>query len=312
MKILHLSDTTLSGSPIRIVNLFKKYTNHEVSHIVWEPVAHRYRVFPTDKIGPQMSRDEIQAELESADVIHYHNRWARQRLFHTTGLTPPKKPSVIQIHSPRDSENFSEEIDSGIPLAVIAQYHVRQWPELTFEIPNVVDIHDPTMVPKERSKLGIPLISYAPSNWNAKGWDDKGYSVIHPILKRMWLHHEIFYDRIVQAPFEEAMKRKQASHLGVDEIVTGSYHLSSLEYLSMGIACFANIDPLTEAAIKRVTGCVHLPWIVANPENFHMKLREILWKKNWRDLGVMARNWMEFFWAPQQLIGHYERMYAAL
>lgn len=312
MKILHLSDTTLSGSPFRIASLFDKYTEHTVRHIVWEAVTHSTRVFPVDLIGSMMSREAIQALMDEADVIHYHNRWQRQNIFQKTGIKPPKKPSVIQIHSPRDSENFSEEIASGVPLAVIAQYHVRQWPELRFEIPNVVDIHDPLMVPKERPKRTRPFISYAPSSQTGKGWNDKAYSVVNPVLRRMWLKHEIIYDRIVNTPFEAAMARKTLADIGIDEVATGSYHLSSLEYLSMGVACFAHIDAQTEAAIKRVTGCTELPWIRSDAKQFTTKLLQTIKESEWKTLGNNSRRWMENFWNPQALCNHYLNMYEAL
>ena len=47
MNILHLSDTTLSGSPIRLVRMLNKYTEHEARHIVWHRVFW-YRTFDTD------------------------------------------------------------------------------------------------------------------------------------------------------------------------------------------------------------------------------------------------------------------------
>ena len=102
MKILHLSDTTLSGAPHRLSNVFSKYAGegHESRHMVWLPVVFD-RVFPVDLCSQHMTKEEIQKWFDWADVIHYHNRYKRQMIFTKTGLTPPKKPSLIQIHSPR-------------------------------------------------------------------------------------------------------------------------------------------------------------------------------------------------------------------
>ena len=178
IKVLHLSDTPLSGSPVRISKLINKYSDDfESRHMVF----HRtfgYREFDTDLVSSAMLSHESEERIyEWADIIHYHNRWRRQEIFKVLERDPPHRPAVIQMHSPRnDGEDFSDEVKSGIPLAIIAQYHVRQWPELSFIVPNVVDIEDPE---NKRSRLAepahIPVVSYAPSNTNATGWNDKGY-----------------------------------------------------------------------------------------------------------------------------------------
>lgn len=312
MKILHVSDTTLSGSPYRIAKLFSKYTKHQARHMVWTPVVFE-RVFPTDLVASEMKRHEIDAMFKWADVIHYHNRFERQLVFRKHhGLKHPEgKPCVIQMHSPRESEDFSPEINSKMPIAVIAQYHVREWPERDFMVPNVVDIHDELMKPVKRA--GKPaIVSYAPSNCTAKGWDDKGYGVTAPVLKKMQLARRLKFQLIVKRPFEEAMRMKQLSDIGIDEFVTGSYHLSSLEYLSMGCATIARLDAKTEAAVKEVSGANYLPWVNTSVGNFKGSLEDLLHVEKWREIGRLSRVWMERYWNPEMLCDRYERMYEKL
>lgn len=313
LKVLHLSDTQLSGSPIRISNLLNKYSEGRIEsrHMVWWP-TYGYRSFETDLIASRMYLDEATRWLfDWADVIHYHNRWRRQEVFRNIGQKPPKKPSLIQMHSPREEdESFYDEISSGLPIAVIAQYHVRQWPELSFVVPNVVDIEDeaysrlPLPCPVSR-----PIVSYAPSNTTRTGWNDKGYGVVAPILKRMKLDYRIVYQLLISLPHNEVMAKKRLAHIGIDEIVTGSYHLSSLEYLALGIACFANLDLATERVLKDLTGSDQLPWIKASETNFESRIRHLVHDGSWFDAGHYARAWMERFWSPEILLGHYERMY---
>jgi len=179
-NVLHLSDTPLSGSPIRITKLLNKYsTKYKARHIVWKPIV-ATRSFEVDAVAQEMQPDQIRELLKWADIIHYHNRWKRQQIFSYADVEPPQKKSVIQVHSPKQSENFSQEIDSGIPIAVIAQYHTRQWPMATYLVPNVVDIMDPAYLPMEgKPDRTMPIVSYAPSNTNMTGWNDKGLSLIH-------------------------------------------------------------------------------------------------------------------------------------
>lgn len=314
-KVLHLSDTQLSGSPVRISGLINKYSEkYESRHMTFHP-KFGYREFETDLV----SRDMLSAEVERliyewADVIHYHNRWRRQEVFRVLEREPPDRPGVIQIHSPRDEgENFNEELKSGLPLAIVAQYHVRQWPELAFIVPNVVDIEAPEN--KRRPLSGpatLPIVSFAPSNTTAAGWNDKGYDIVGPVLKRLKLAHQIQYQLIVSQTHAETMARKRLAHIGIDEVVTGSYHLSSLEYLSLGVATFANIDLRTEKVIKDLTGCERLPWLKASEVNFESRIKHAISARNWFEAGEYSRLWMEWHWNPGILLSHYERMYEKL
>lgn len=314
MRVLHLSDTPLSGAPIRLSALLAKYGEIESRHLVWREKL-GYRDFGVDIGGSGSSHEYLRYLIyEWPDILHMHNRYARQEVFRALGTPPPNKPSVIQIHSPRDSEDFSEEVSSGIPIAVVAQYHVRQWPEMRFLVPNAVDIHhkDFKSAKAPRQHPYMPVISYAPSNTTLPGWNDKSYSVVAPVLKRMRMAGVIDYQLIYKVPFDDVMIKKKQADIGIDEISTGSYHLSSLEYLSLGVGCFANIDPLTEKAIKDVTGADRIPWIRANKENFERVLRNILKDQSWPEIGAASRTWMEEYWNPQMLCGHYLKMYNSL
>lgn len=311
MRILHLSDTPLSGAPLRLSNLLKKHNEDIMSaHITWTDRV-GYRDFGYDLLGSRMEKEELEYLIyEWADIIHYHNRWKRQEVFKHLGKWPPKKPSVIQIHSPRFSENFLEEVNSGIPIAVIAQYHVREWPELSYIVPNVVDITE--IAPLKRPAGLIPKISFAPSNTTCTGWDNKGYHEVMKILKPMKHSAGINLDLINQRPFSETIERKANADLGIDEIVTGSYHLSGLEYLALGIGCFSGIDSQTEKVLKDLTGCDHQPFIKATPSSFKRVLERILIDRTWHGLGDSAREWMEKYWSPRILSDHYINMYRSL
>lgn len=310
VKILHLSDTTLSGSPYRTSKLYNKYTDNEARHMVWQRNIFN-RVFTCDLVGEELSQDERQEWLDWADIIHYHNRWKRQNIFKFHKA--PNKPSVIQMHSPREEEKHLEELDSGIPIAVIAQYHVRQWPELKFIVPNVVDIYDPSHMPKAvRPARRAPVISYAPSSPNGRGWNNKSYNTVHAILKKMWYDRWIDYQRIIGKPHEVCLKMKQQADIGIDEVSTGSYHLSSLEYLSMGVACIGRLDEQTEKVIKDITGADWLPWAQCTEAQFNGKMISLVQGTPFIEIGKRSREWMETYWAPEKLCKIYTDMYSSL
>lgn len=313
MNVLHLSDTTLSGAPGRLSDLLTKHSKGKIvsRHLVWNRVIFN-RVFDVDFCSSEMMTSEIKAHLKWADVIHYHNRYSRQMIFTQHGIKPPKKPSIIQIHSPRESEDFSEELASKIPIAVIAQYHTRQWPEMRFLVPNVVDITHPLHCPIDKPFRNMPNISYAPSNIICKGWDNKSYMTVNPVLKRMAFDRIANYKRIVALPHNTCLGLKQDSDIGIDEVSTGSYHMSSLEYLSMGVTCIAKIDDLCEATIKELTGCSILPWWISSEANFATDLRNLIASKEYRERGLQSRLWMEKYWKPSKLVKHFSEVYNKL
>ena len=305
-----MSDTTLSGSPVRIAGLMNAHSNHPSHHIVWHRKIFN-RVFPVDMVGAEMSRDELHYWVhEWADVLHFHNRWKRQEIFKVIPM-PKKKKGVIQIHSPREEEGHQEEVDSGLPLAIIGQYHVRQWPELKFIVPNVVDIN--AVKPVFKPERPVPLVCYAPSSPNGKGWNNKSYNTVHPVLKRLQVDDgKIYYNRVVNKPFDECMLQKQIADIGIDEISTGSYHLASLEYLAMGVCTIGKIDALTERVIKDLTGCKTLPWLQSSEETFKADMLELIRTREYKKIGDFGRAWMEKNWSPRFLSKKYSDMYEAL
>jgi len=309
-KILHLSDTTLSGSPIRICNLINSQSVHQARHIVWKRRVFE-RVFPVDMVGEEMTNEELYYWVhEWADVLHFHNRWKRQEIIKKVGL-PKRKKGVIQIHSPRFEEGHQEEVDSGLPLAIIAQYHVREWPELRYIVPNVVDINQ--VKPVFKPSRNIPLVCYAPSSPNGRGWNNKSYNTVHPILKKLqMIEGKILYDRVISKPFDECMAHKMVADIGIDEVSTGSYHLSSLEYLAMGVCTIGKIDPLCEKVIKDLTGCKTLPWYQSSEETFSTDFNRLVASHEYKKHGDLARAWMEKFWTARFLCDKYINMYKDL
>lgn len=311
-NILHLSDTTLSGSPYRIAALHAKYSKkHESRHLVWHKVF-AGRTFSTDMVAPEMSRDELMYWVhEWADILHFHNRWKRQELFKVIPY-PKNKLGVIQIHSPREEEGHLEEIDSGLPLAIIAQYHVRQWKEHSFVVPNVVDINEQYHKPTWRPERAIPKIAYSPSMPSGIGWNRKSYPVVNPTLTKMNSLGLIDYCRITDMTHLECMISKQNADIGIDEVSTGSYHMSSLEFLSQGVCCIAGVDKHCAKVLMDLTGADHLPWFHATESNFKERLRQLIDSNEYSAIGYNGRKWMEKYWSPKVLLGHYDKMYQSL
>lgn len=320
--ILHLSNGPLSGAPGKLVDATNEYTKHKAELLIAKGNV-RGNFFGGD-CWTTKSFEELKGILQKADFLHFHNFLWDLRMFEAhPGLLEyaKKKPRLLQFHSPRDAvPNFEKWCkDDTTPKAVIAQYHVRLYPEAEFIVPNIVPLHDKAYSPvSAKWDDPIPTVAYAPSNINLQGWDDKGYRFVMPVLNDLDRRGLIQKKLIINTPHDKCLKFKQWSHVGIDEFMTGSYHVNSLEFLSMGVLPIARLDEQTINAIKDITGeyaIKKLPWYTCTKESFAEKLRRLVSNASMaaiKELGQQGREWMELNWNPQDLIRIYEEIYRKL
>jgi hypothetical protein len=322
MKIIHLSNTPLSNSPSNLAQI-QRDAGHD-STLLLHRQSNMNKVFVGGDVWTGMDPEAIAANLSSADIIHFHNFAFEQELF----IRHPeladicrKKPCLIQYHSPRNtSENFDTTINDTFfkgRKAVIAQFHVRQYPEAEFVVPNVIPIFDNRFRPlASRPDNFPPRVSFAPSNVNLRGWEDKGFELTRALLNKLERVGIIQTDIITNTPYEETLVRKKWSDIGFEEIVTGSYHMSYLEYMSFGVATFCSMDSLTEAAMARIVGedaVRELPSFQVVPEIAERELVELLrTPAAIGERGKKSRAWMEKHWNPTVFNRHFEAVYAQL
>jgi hypothetical protein len=336
VKVTHLSNTPLSNAPYNLVCCQNHYGVSSRLLLHKNSNVNKIHVGCGDR-WQEMKKEEIALELESSDVIHFHNFAKEQYLFAThpdLWELIAKKPKLIQYHSPRYStENFEATIeDKSLKHAVIAQYHTRIYPECEYIVPNVVPLflpqYSPLMAKWEESTR--PLISYAPSNIHLRGWDDKGYDLTRRAMleaeKENWAAQEI----MIGVPYIECMTRKRWAHVGIDEVMTGSYHLSSLEYLAMGCVTVGRLDDLTKKSLQSViaeelgpdegnAALQTLPWIQADPATLKQILRTVITADsraiNWsvlREKAQNSRTWMEKYWHPGNHVRLFSKIYEGL
>jgi hypothetical protein len=314
VKILHLSDTTLSGNPLQISRLLQKYGGDVGSrHLVWATTS-GFRTFETDLVAETMPEEELAYWLHDwADVIHYHDGWKKLKVLRHLGIAPPKKISVIQVHSPRSwIEDLALAFAAKVPIAMTAHLNIEDWPEADFVVPGVLDITDAAYLPLRQRLRSQPTLSHAPSNWAARGWEGESFTVVNPILTALRDAGEIYYQLIVKRPHKEVLALKRHSDIGVDEILGGSCGLSSLEYLALGVPCFADIGERVRAGIKELTGATDLPWLDGSAGSLKRNVGDLVRAKMWQVYGERSRLWMETYWNPQALVAHYLEMYRSL
>jgi len=304
LRVVHISWDPLSAAPYRLVQVQR--IAGLTAHLISEDLSYGYRSYPHDVLMSE-DRDRLAHLLEEADVIHYHNWWREGEFFQRhpwAWSMVRRKPSVIQFHSPRAPWYEKQLGAPGLLKLVVAQYHVREYPEC-IPVPNAVPIDDPLHRPLEIDNEP-PVVAYTPPICDGTGWYDKGFAETMPVLERGFR-----YLLATNTPWEQVMGLRQRCDIAIDEVVTGSYHMCSLESLSQGLATVAGLDGCTIDALEAVTGTRAHPWVVAGPETLERELRDLVEDADYRWAKRQeARQYMERYWSAGAVAGRFLEIYA--
>ena len=222
------------------------------------------------------------------------------------------KKRVWQAHTQRDISWMSMEdglSDKAARHLVIAQYHPRMYPECTV-VPNIIDIFDEALMPDWSVKNEKPRVVYSPSRIRFQGWDNKGYEETIPALQKLVDNRAITAEVVFNRPYSECLSARRRADISIDEIITGSYHLVSLESLSAGLATIAGLDETQRRTLHELTGSADLPWVIARPESIESVLKGFV-----ADRGLLertrraSREWMEVFWHPKTTTEKFLKIY---
>lgn len=321
LRVVHITENPIAGAPINLSKALNKYQGDKIlSRHIAQSDRNEARVFDRDLLVDTTPYEQIRSLLEGADVIHLHNFYRNQHLFRKhpdLWDIVLRKKRVWQAHTQRDISWMSMEDglrDKGARHLVIAQYHPRMYPECAV-VPNVIDILDPEFMPAARPHVKVPRVVYSPSRIRFKGWDNKGYDETVPVLQKLVDERLITAEVIHNRPFRECLARRRSANISIDEIVTGSYHLVSLESLSAGLATIAGLDDKQVAVLCSLTGstAADLPWVIARPESLEGRLRELA-----ADAGLLdrtargSRAWMEKYWHPRDMTQKFVDIYNGL
>ena len=321
MRIVHLAITPVAGSPWNTVSALNTHTNVAARLIVLNPNAYGERTFPNDLLW-ERDREEAISALKAADAVHIHQWFDPGAWFGPeVGAICSVKPCLRQWHSVpthyvgNDPAALELVINSPIPQLVIGQYPERYYP-LARVVPNLVPLNDPLLTLHKQKNGEKPLLAWSPtvreSAWDMR-WGSKGYPETLPILQRLAADGLCVLDVIENAPRGECLSRKRKADLVVDELVTGSYHLSGLEGLAQGKPVLGWLDERTQLVIREMTGSNSLPWVNVHLEDVEDILRTLLAEPSLCEvIGAESRFWMESYYNDRILVQHYVQAYQDL
>jgi hypothetical protein len=114
-------------------------------------------------------------------------------------------------------------------------------------------------------------------------------------------------------PLAEVLEEKRKAGVVIDELVTGSYHLSGLEGLSLGKPVLSYLDDRTKCVLGRISGTDVCPFINVRLEEAFEVLTYLVRHPDERaDLGRAGRAWIERHWADRVLVRHFVDAYEKL
>lgn len=325
MLVVHLALTPLAGSPIRIVRALRTHTDIDARLVVFNPAAYGPRTFEND-LTWENDKGEALELLDKADVVHFHHYFdLRHNPFgvNFTNLQSRGKALIRQFHStPHFIAQWSrasvgEIVESPVPQLVIPHCAERYYPRARL-VPNIVPLNNTDYLPCEKPQ-GHVAICYTPSTsfsaWHfpepEKRWESKGLPETKRLLDQLARKHQQVRINVLQdTPHQQCLLARQHSHISIDEMVAGCFHLSSLEGLAQGVPTFAYLDQRTEDVLFRLTGTREHPWLNFRLEDAFIPLEQLILDSSLRsEIGRSSRQWMETYWNDRVMVQHYVTAY---
>ena len=318
MRVVHLTWSPVAGSPWNIVTALNAHTSIVARLVVLNPNAYGQRTFPNDLIWGR-DRDACLEALAAADVVHLHQWFDPVEAFGPEiSAVCARKPFLRQWHSipahfvGNNAAAIDRVVNDPIPQLVIAQYPERYYPRARI-VPNIVPLDDGLLAKVSGGLNKVSHIAWSPSGresaW-AQRWGTKGYPETLHLLKRISREEQCTVDVIENMPRDECLRRKAGASLVIDDLVTGSYHLSSLESLAQGKPVLCWLDERVQVVIRELTGAVALPWVNVHLEDAENVLRFLLADPELcAAIGAESHAWMERWYNDRVLVNHYVQAY---
>lgn len=318
MKVVQFSKTALAGAPIRIANAINRNTNIQVRHVDLK----RWGIYEHDHV--HVENPDMTLEIcNNADIIHFYNYVHMEstdfKPLNFRELQKKGKSFIWQFESTPmlvsklTGLSIEDIINSDIPKLVIAQYPER-FIRTAMVVPNIIPENSLDYMPgKEKNIIDV---LYTPtktiSSWDSR-WDTKGMPETIEMLKKLMNDTNSKVKILHKKPLTEIMKAKKRSRIVIDELVTGSYHLSGLEGLSCGKPTLAYLDNRTDYIIREISGSNICPFINVRLEDSYSVIKHLLNNpEETHELGLQSRNWIETYWNEAKLSKIYAEIYKKL
>ncbi len=289
LNIIHVRQTKIAYAVEAIDHIFKIHSDYTTSIIVGND---------TKSISAAIRPNKI-------NVLHFHNKYIK----HPKNIKWPCF-EMIQYHSPPSVVMLN--IPNHVYKIVLNQLHCTL-PEYanmrTVSNPIILrSIEDNRYIHKNDLTIRI---AYSPSSLKSNnGLPDKGYSQTKQILDKLQKQFigKLHVFIITNTPLIDCLYLKSMSDIVIDECITGGFHRSSLEGLSLGKVVICKIDP--KLKIKHPD----LPIINSDIGSLEKTIKDLLYtgKKNLEKMGNKNKDWFNINWNNTKICREFENIYSTL
>ena len=320
MKVVHFSITPLAGAPIRLVQALNRLTSIKARLVDF----YRHGLYDHDIVFSE-SPTEAVALAGEADIIHLHNyldlKSGQFAPIDFEKLQHRGKRIVRHFHSTPDwiaeQMQMPEEklLACPLPSFVIAQYPERFFPKSRV-VPNLIPHSQALYQPlsdREEAEFDIFFSPTKTAGAFERRWDTKASPEVTSMIKRVAERTRCTFKIMSGRPLDEVLEIKRKSRIIIDDLVTGSYHLTGLEGLAQGKPVLSFIDERCLGLLRYFSGSDHCPFINVRLEDAEEVL---LWLLEHpaicEEIGKSGNDWIHVNWNEAKLILHFESAYIDL
>uniref|UniRef100_B8DMD3 Glycosyltransferase family 1 protein n=1 Tax=Nitratidesulfovibrio vulgaris (strain DSM 19637 / Miyazaki F) TaxID=883 RepID=B8DMD3_NITV9 len=325
MRVVHFAVTPLAGAPLRLVRALNALLPGCTARLV------DLTRYGSEDFGQDVVFDEtpgLARELaDQADIIHFHNYLdLDSRHFAPIDFRALAEKGTLvlrQFHSEpvlvagRMGITSAALLAQPIPALVVGQFQERCYPRARV-VPNPLPIHDADHLPHDPALHG-PLrhdVFLSPtrlhSAW-ADRWNTKARPEAEAAVRAACLPRGASWHLVHKTPLAATLAAKRLSRIVVDDLVTGSWHLTGLEGLAQGKPVLAHLDGRCRRVLARMAETDGCPFIDVRLEDAAHVLGHLLdHPADAQEVGRAARVWMEAHWQPERIAAAYGTAYASL
>jgi 2-polyprenyl-3-methyl-5-hydroxy-6-metoxy-1,4-benzoquinol methylase/tetratricopeptide (TPR) repeat protein len=320
--VVHVALSPLAAAPIRIVDALNRHTGYEARLVTKS--AYAGRSFPNDILWDSGDhRQTVYELLEKASIVHLHHFIDLKQNFLGYDFTAAMRQGKVVVrhfhsnpqHVARSYKMSEEDIlNDPLPQFTTTQLHERFYPR-AWLMPNLVPLDDEEYRPlpdKDYSRIKVHFQPSRPDGAMDDRWETKACPEVLAVLRGMGDACTVVHSPQAVEYHENLLRRRQC-HVAIDDVITGSFHLTSLEALAQGVVAISYLDRRQLWTLSRFTGAEELPWCCLRLEELAQGLPLLLRDRQLlAEMGAASRQWMERYWSPNKMIQHYGRAYDTL
>lgn len=297
-KIVHISPTPLVGAPGKIA-WAQRMKGHDALAVALSDYP---KGGPLEKMFmdqtlmiDDFTRDCIEASIRSADIIHVHNFIPKERVNWLRELNQAAS-YVYQVHSPlREGPLYVERGGEDAPFnfnvkLVVGQYCGRFYPTF-LPVPNVILASPSVNLRQKGERLRV---MFSPTHKQEGRWNSKYSRQLETTLLSLSNLGKI---QVISpkepVPPETLMTIRRSCHVSIDEIVTGGFHMVSLESMCAGNIAINRADFFARSTFSTFSEGVMPPFVYADDGSISEVLMRLA--DDWEETARLQKESVDYF-----------------